>query len=69
MSRVPMKVGDAYDLKVHMHIHTAGGRKYLCNVCGKSYLTAFKLNEHSKKHVAGHLPCGWCKKSLVRRRA
>ena len=48
-----MKVGDAYALKVHMGTHTAGDRKYLCNVCGKSYLTASKLNEHSKKHVAG----------------
>ena len=50
---------DAYALKVHMHTHTAGGRKYLCNVCGKCYLTASKLNEHSKKHVIRHLPCDW----------
>ena len=47
-----------------MCTHTAGGRKYLCNVCGKSYLTASKLNEHSKKHVVGHLPCDWCDKTF-----
>ena len=44
----PMKVGDAYALKMHMCTHTAGGRKYLCNVCGKSYLNASKLNELSR---------------------
>ena len=60
----PMKVGDAYALKVHMHIHTDGGRKYLCNGCGKSYLTASKLNENSKKHVAGCLPCECCNKTF-----
>ena len=60
----PMKVGDAYALKVHMCIHTARGRKYLCSVCGKSYLTASKLNEHSKKYVAGCLPCEWCNKTF-----
>ena len=60
----PMKVGDAYALKVHMCIHTAEGRKYLCNVCGKSYLIASKLNEHSKRHVTGCLPCEWCNKTF-----
>ena len=60
----PKKVGDAYAFKVQMCIHAAGGGKYLCNVCGKNYLTASKLNEHSKKHVVGHLPCDWCNKTF-----
>ena len=38
-----MKIVDAYALKVHMCIHTDGGRKYICNVCGRSYLRSYYI--------------------------
>ena len=54
--------GDSYALKIHMRLHSSSERVNKCNICGKAYLTKSKLNEHSKVHTIGRLPCEHCNK-------
>ena len=54
--------GDPYTLKIHMRLHSSSERVNKCNICGKAYLTKSKLNEHSKVHTIGRLPCEHCNK-------
>ena len=54
--------GDPYALKVHMRLHSSSERVNKCNICGRAYLTKSKLNEHSKVHILGKLPCEHCNK-------
>ena len=54
--------GDPYTLKVHMRLHSSSERVNKCNICGRAYLTKSKLNEHSKVHILGKLPCEHCNK-------
>ena len=53
---------DPYTLKIHMRLHSSSERVNKCNICGKAYLTKSKLNEHSKVHTLGKLPCEHCNK-------
>ena len=52
--------GDPYALKIHMRLHSSSEKVNKCNICGKAYLTKSKLNEHSKVHTIGRLPCEHC---------
>ena len=54
--------GDPYALKVHMRFHSSSERANKCHICGRAYLTKSKLNEHSKVHILGKLPCEHCNK-------
>ena len=54
--------GDPYALKVHMRLHSSSERANKCHICGRAYLTKSKLNEHSKVHILGKLPCEHCNK-------
>ena len=54
--------GDSYALKIHMRLHSSSERVNKCNICGKAYLTKSKLNEHSKVHTIGRVPCEHCNK-------
>ena len=54
--------GDPYALKIHMRLHSSSERVNKCNICGRAYLTKSKLNEHSKVHTLGKLPCEHCNK-------
>ena len=54
--------GDSYALKVHMRLHSSSERANKCHICGRAYLTKSKLNEHSKVHILGKLPCEHCNK-------
>ena len=42
------KFGEPYALGTHKELHSSGGRKFLCAVCGKGFVNKSKLNEHTK---------------------
>ena len=54
--------GGAYALKVHMRVHTAGGKPHLCARCGKSFATVGHLNQHQEVHMGRTPSCQYCKK-------
>ena len=37
----------------------AGSRPWVCSVCGRSYVTKYKLRAHMKAHT-GELVCSFC---------
>ena len=55
-------IGDSYALKIRMRLHSSSERVHKCNICGKAYLTKSRLNEHSKVHTIGKVPCEHCNK-------
>ena len=54
--------GGAYALKVHMRVHSATGRPYLCAVCDKSFATVGHLNQHLEGHTGRTPACQYCGK-------
>ena len=54
--------GDSYALKIHMRLHSSSERVNKYNICGKADLTKSRLNEHSKVHTIGKVPCEHCNK-------
>ena len=49
-------------LKVHMRVHTAGGKAHLCARCGKSLVTVGHLNQHQEIHMGRTPSCQYCNK-------
>ena len=57
--------GGAYALKVHMRVHSATRRPYLCAVCGKSFATVGHLHQHQVEHTGRTLACQYCGKKIL----
>ncbi|GBP33056.1 Zinc finger and BTB domain-containing protein 17 [Eumeta japonica] len=43
----------------HMNVHY---QHYICDICGKGYMTAQRLRKHSEAHAIGPFPCNDCDK-------
>ena len=57
--------GDPYALKIHMRLHSSSERVHKHHICSRAYLTKSKLNEHSKVHITGKLPCEHCNRLIL----
>lgn len=45
------------NLYSHMNSHY---QHYVCDVCGKGFMTGYRLRRHSEVHVSGTFPCDVC---------
>lgn len=60
------KFNNFLKLYEHMNVHY---QYYICDVCGKGYMTAPRLRKHSEVHISGSFACTECGKVFFMRAA
>ena len=60
-----MSCGNPYSLNQHKKTHLEAGKKCLCAICGKGFVSKSQVNEHTKRHQQGRVSCNHCSKSFA----